>query len=142
MIPSPTAVIRLKTSSTLSTRDRRTVDAPSRHSTAARRTGRRGTGGGRSASTSRRRLGRRPDQLHQQRGQQERRRVDHDDRAEPTGGRDDPAHRAADEPGDVADLPVQGVAVIRPSPGTISGSIAESAVATNTSSTALAASTA
>ena len=70
--------------------------------------GSRGTGGGVRGDLAGR-LGRRPDQLHQQRGQQERRRVDDDDRAEPTGGRDDPAHRAADEPGDVADLPVQGV---------------------------------
>ena len=106
MIPSPTEVISVKTSTTLSARDRDTVRAPSRHSD---------TMLGQPAlhlgllDLGRCRPGRGPDQLHEERRQQERRPVDQHDGAQAADGGDHAADRAADQPGHLGDLAVEGV---------------------------------
>ena len=141
MIPSPTAVIRLKTSSTLSTRERRTVDAPSRHSTAARRTAAAAPVAASSATSRGGLVGVRISCTSSA--------ASRNDAASTTTTAPSPPVAATTPPtapptsrATWPTCPFRAFAVSRPSPGTISGSIAESAVATNTSSTALAASTA
>ena len=144
MIPSPTAVISAKTSSTRTAGWPHDARRPSAHSDPSRASRPRTTvsaGAGWSCwSRPPPDPARRADPEHQQRRDQEGGGVEDRDRGDPAERRGDPAERAADEPGELLDLAVQRVRgdqlrLVAPA-ATSRGSIACSAGVKKTSTTA------